>query len=75
MWNNRVDEAVKEKRRCCKVSTRLKRQTLYDQDYVFAKAEYDSAKKLAKRIVSHSKRDNERPRLLTSILRVQSFTS
>ena len=74
-WNNRVNEAVKEKRRCCKVFTGLQRQTLYDQAYVFAKAEYDSAKKLAKRIVSHSKRDNVRPRLLTYIHRVQRFTT
>ena len=56
-WNSRVDEAVKEKRRCYKVYTKLKRQKLYNEAFASAKAEYDSAKKLAKQIIWHAKHD------------------
>ena len=56
-WNSRVDGAVKEKRRCYKVYTKLKRQKLYNEAYASAKAEYDSAKKFAKRIIWHAKHD------------------
>ena len=56
-WNSCVDEAVKEKRRCYKVLAKLKRQKLYDEAYVSAKAKYDSAKKLAKRKIWHAKQE------------------
>ena len=56
-WNSRVDEAVKEKRRCYKVFTKLRRLKLYDKAYASAQAEYKSAKKLAKRIVWHAIHD------------------
>ena len=48
---------MKEKRRCYKVYTKLKRQKLYNEAYASAKAEYDSAKKFAKRIIWHAKHD------------------
>ena len=56
-WNSRVDEAVKEKRRCYKVYDKLRRQKPYDEAYATAKAEYNSAKKHAKQIIWHAKQD------------------
>ena len=56
-WNSCVDEAVKEKRRCYKVLAKLKREKLYDEAYVSAKAMYDSAKKLARRKIWRAKQE------------------
>ena len=50
-WDMKVDEAVKEKRRCFKVWSRLKKQKVYGDARKAARAAYDTAKKYAKRVV------------------------
>ena len=52
-----MDEAVKEKRRCFKVWSRLKKQKVYDDARKAARAAYDTAKKHAKRVVWLAKQD------------------
>ena len=52
-----LDEAVKEKRRCFKVWSRLKKQKVYGDARTAARAAYDTAKKLVKRVVWLAKQD------------------
>ena len=56
-WDMKVDEAVKEKRRCFKVWSRLKKQKVYGDARIAARAAYDTAKKHAKRVVWLAKQD------------------
>ena len=56
-WDMKVDEAVKEKRRCFKVWSRLKKQKVYGDARKAARAAYDTAKKHAKRVVWLAKQD------------------
>ena len=56
-WDMKVDEAVKEKRRCFKVWSRLKKQKVYCDARKAARAAYDTAKKHAKRVVWLAKQD------------------
>ena len=53
----KVEEAVKEKRRCFKVWSRLKKQKVYGDAHKAARAAYDTAKKHAKRVVWLAKQD------------------
>ena len=53
----KVDEAVKEKRRCFKVWGRLKKQNIYGDARKATRAAYDTAKKHAKRVVWLAKQD------------------
>ena len=53
----KVDEAVKEKRRCFKVWSHLKKQKVYGDARKAARAAYDTAKKHAKRVVWLAKQD------------------
>ena len=50
-WAMKVDEAVKEKRRCFKVWSRLKKQKVYSDARKAARAAYTTAKKHAKQVV------------------------
>ena len=56
-WDMKVDEAVKEKRRCFKVWSRLKKPKVYGDARKAARAAYDTAKKHAKRVVWLAKQD------------------
>ena len=56
-WNMKVDEAVKEKRRCFKVWSRLKKQKVCGDARKATRAAYDTAKKHAKRVVWLAKQD------------------
>ena len=56
-WDMKVDEAVKEKRRCFKVWSRLKKQKVYGDARKATRAAYDTAKKHAKRVVWLAKQD------------------
>ena len=47
-WDEKVDEAVRAKRKCFKVYNKLRRQKLYDDKYKTAKGAYHAAKKHAK---------------------------
>ena len=56
-WDMKVDEAVKEKRRCFKVWSRLKKQKVCGYACKATRAAYDTAKKDAKRVVWLAKQD------------------
>ena len=56
-WDMKVDEAVKEKRRCFKVWSRLKKQKVCGDACKAIRAAYDTAKKHAKRVVWLAKQD------------------
>ena len=53
----KVDEAVKEKRRCFKVWSRLKKQKVYGDAHKATRAAYDTAKKHAKWVVWLAEQD------------------
>ena len=53
----KVDEAVKEKRRCFKVWSRFRKQKVYGDARKAIRAAYDTAKKHAKRVVWLAKQD------------------